>query len=279
MCSPRVLVTPLPCERSRTGALHSSCRTVSAGLLMILLLAGLLCSGPLVAQDTSPATGSSSTGAAPRLGGKGLGPKVLGYTFEHQPAAEALALVRSLLSPMGTVELQPGGNTLVMRDHGAVLKRIEAALSSFDHPPRGLRFNIHLIRASNQPGAEQAPEAVVRRLRDHLRWESYELLAQAVVGAHEGEDVSYAIGSRYGVSFRPGAMFQEMLKLNEFRMVQKPPVSARTTNKSRQPAPRELFKTDLNLWRDKQFTLMLPQDKAGAQALAVIITFRPEEAQ
>ncbi len=267
MCSPRSLVTMLPSERSRTGALLSSYRTVSAGLLMVLLLAGLFGSAPLLAQNAGPGAG------------KVVGPKVLGYTFEHQPAADAVALVRDMLSPMGTVELQPGGNTLVMRDHSAVLKRIEAALSSFDHPPRGLRFDIHLIRASNQPGAEQAPEAVVRRLRDHLRWESYELLAQAVVGAREGEDVSYAIGSRYGVSFRPGAMFQEMLKLNEFRMVQKPPVSARSTNKSRQPTPRELFKTDLNLWRDKQFTLMLPQDKAGAQALAVIITFRPEEAQ
>jgi hypothetical protein len=269
---------------------------VSAVVLMGLLLASVLSGAPAVAQTpgdasappAAPNPGAPNPGApnlgapalgAPALGAKVLGPKVLGYTFEHQPAAEALALVRDMLSPMGTVELQPGGNTLVVRDHGAVLKRIESALASFDHPPRGLRFDIHLVRASNQPGAKQAPEKVVRRLRDHLRWESYELLANAVVGAREGEEVSYAIGSRYGVSFRPGAMFRETLKLNDFRMVQKPPVSARTTNKSRQPAPRELFKTDLNLWRGKQFTLMLPQDKVGGQALAVIITFRPEEAQ
>jgi len=207
------------------------------------------------------------------------GPQVLAYTLEHQPAAEALVLVRGMLSPMGTVELQPGSNTLVMRDHGAVLARVATALGSFDHPPRTLRFDIHLLRASDRPGPGSAPEAIVGRLRDHLRWKSYEQLAQVEISSREGETVTYALGSRYGVSFRPGALVEETLRLNRFRIVRKPPISPRTTNKSRQPEPRELIRTDLNLWREKQFTLVLSEGGGNAQALAVVIIFRPEEAQ
>ena len=38
------------------------------------------------------------------------------YTFKYQRASEAVAMVYPQLSPRGTVELQPGGNTLVIRD-------------------------------------------------------------------------------------------------------------------------------------------------------------------
>ncbi len=38
------------------------------------------------------------------------------YTLRNKPAAEALVLIRPLLSKRGTLELQPEGNTLVVRD-------------------------------------------------------------------------------------------------------------------------------------------------------------------
>lgn len=205
------------------------------------------------------------------------GPRVLAYTFEHQPAADALALVREMLSPMGTVELQPSGNSLVVRDHDAVLRRVETALGRFDHPPQTLRFDIHLLRASNQAGRGGAPEEVTRRLREHLKFEHYDLLAQVGVSAREGDEVTYALGSRYGFSFRSGAMIEEALKLHGFRIVQRPPATARSTNKSRQPEPRELLSTDINLLREKQFTLVLSQGQGDGQALAVVITFRADE--
>lgn len=205
------------------------------------------------------------------------GPRVLAFTFEHQPAAEALTMVRQTLSPMGTVELQPSGNTLVIRDHAAVLERVESALARFDRPPRNLRFDIHLLRASDQEGPGSAPQAVTERLRSHLRFAHYELLAQARVSSREGDDITYALGSRFGVSFRAGAMIEDTLKLHGFRISQKPRITARSTNKSRQPAPRELIQTDINLQRDRQFTLVLSQGRADSQALAIVITFRPDD--
>src|SRR3954465_11411347 len=61
------------------------------------------------------------------------------YTLRHQRASEAVALVYPLLSRKGTVELQPGGNTLVIRDVPAALNRIAPVLRNFDHAPRLMR--------------------------------------------------------------------------------------------------------------------------------------------
>src|SRR3954470_14470968 len=38
------------------------------------------------------------------------------YSFKYQRASEVMTLIYPLLSPRGTIELQPGGNTVVIRD-------------------------------------------------------------------------------------------------------------------------------------------------------------------
>ena len=255
-----------PPSRALVSSYPHAFRAQASGARLVAVVAALA----LAVVATTPALAQEATSIA--------GPRVLAYTLDHQSAADAVSLVREMLSPMGTVELQPGGNTLVLRDHDSVLGRVETALERFDHPPRALRFDIHLLRASNRAGRGGAPETVTRRLREHLKFEHYDLLAEVPVTALEGQEITYSLGSRYGVSFRPGSMIQEGLRLHGFRIVQKPPVTTRSTNKSRQPEPREMIQTDLNLLRDKQFTLVLSQGQGGGEALAVVITFRTEDA-
>ena len=50
---------------------------------------------------------------------------------EHQEAREAMPLLYPLLSEQGTVELQPGGNTLVVRDRGEVLRKLLPVLQDY----------------------------------------------------------------------------------------------------------------------------------------------------
>lgn len=258
------------------GTLVSSYRARAATAIAVTLAFAGVLALPATAQQPAARTAPQN--------GQTAGPRVLAYTLDHQPAADAIVIVRGMLSPMGTVELQPGGNTLVVRDHQAVLGRVETALGRFDHPPRTLLFDIRLLRASNRSGraadasgdARAVPEAVIRRLREHLKFAHYDLLADVPVTALEGQEITYSLGSRYGVSFRPGSMIEEALRLHGFRIVKKPPVSVRSTNKSRQPEPREMIQADINLLRDKQFTLILSEGQRDGEALAVVITFRPE---
>ena len=56
--------------------------------------------------------------------------------------ARPLPLVQPLLSPRGTVELQPAGNTLVSATPWRRSARIVPVLRDFDHPARPLRLEV-----------------------------------------------------------------------------------------------------------------------------------------
>lgn len=212
--------------------------------------------------------------------------RVYGFTLKYQRTEDAVALIRPLLSSRGTVEEQPGSNTLVLRDTHAALAELIPVLQAFDRPPKNLRLQIHLVRAgaAGEAGAsvaqaELAPE-MVERLRGLLRYDDYRVLAEAGLSSKEGEEIVYSLGDSYKVSFRLGRVLHgERVKLEGFkitRQLQNP------TNKGRQLKPRDLFHASLNLRLDRLFTLVLAEaptslEAAREDALMVAITCRWED--
>ncbi len=209
------------------------------------------------------------------------------YTLKHQQAHEALALIRPLLTARGTVEVQPGDNTLVIRESRPTLARLARVLAEFDHPPEELRFDIRVVRAGPRRNVVSPPEPesvggplseeLAARLRELLRYDDYRILAEAGVTTREGEEVTYAFGDTYAVSFRSGTvMAGQRVKLEGFRIlkqVKNPAI------KGRQLEPRELFHATLNLWLDRPFNLVLAQDKSRQEALMVAISCRRESGE
>ncbi|NJL28491.1 MAG: CHAD domain-containing protein, partial [Thermoanaerobaculia bacterium] len=141
-----------------------------------------------------------------------------------------------------------------------------------------LRVGIRRLRSalrSFQGWAPAPPAELVGKLRGLLRYDSYELLAKASLDSREGQEITYALGDDYGVSFRLGSVLAgQRLKLQGFRIVQKP---AQGTNKGRRLEPKELIHTNLNLWMDRIFTLVLAQDDSSGEALMVAISCRPTQ--
>ncbi|MEE8525044.1 MAG: hypothetical protein V3T72_14000 [Thermoanaerobaculia bacterium] len=220
--------------------------------------------------------------------------QVYAYTLRHQPVHEALAQIRDLLSQEGTVEVQAGGNTLVIRDFRSRIARVVPVLKSFDHPPQNLRFDIRIVRAgpkrqSRPPAAPAASdhqgsesesglsEQLEARLRSFLRYDDYQVLARAAITSREREEVTYSLGNTYSVSFRPGALMDsragQRLKLEGFRIYKHPD---HPTNKGRRLEPEELFHATLNLWIGRPFSLVLTQDEARQEALLIAISCRRE---
>ncbi len=256
---------------SRRAATLAATLLVWSGVAVALLLAQ-----PVVAQQAA---------ADPEL-------KVYAYTLKHQRAHEALAMLRPMLSVRGTVEVQPGGNTLVIRETPAAISLFSRLLRRFDHPPEDLRFDIRIVRAGPkrngisppQPEAPETevagvelPEVLAKRLREYLRYDDYRVLAEAGVTSRGGEEVTYALGESYSVSFRPSAVVAgRRVKLEDFRIVQQVQNPA---VKSRQLEPRELFHATLNLWLDRPFNLVLAQDESRQEALMVAISCRRESGE
>ena len=245
-------------------------RATSALGLWLLCILSLLSAGPALAEAPTEML------------------KVYAHTLQHRSAKDAMALIRPQLTNRGTIEEQPGSNTLVFRDTVSALAKVKATLTEFDRPPENLRLDIQVVKAGPKTrsiisppsaSAEQAvaelPEDLENRLRNLLRYEDYRVLAKAGVSSKEGDEVTYSLGERYDVSFKLGSVMGERrLKLEDFKIVKKIPA----TNKGRRLPPRQLFHATLNLWLEKPFTLVLAQDDSKQEALMIAISCHRETA-
>jgi len=212
----------------------------------------------------------AAAGAAQSAPG-GSGELVLhAYTLKHRKASEALPLVSPLLSPRGTVELQPGSNTLVLRDNIEKLGQIVRALRAYDHPARPLTLELYIVRASRGTGQElrsDLPAALTRRLSALLPFNVYEVRAQALLASLEGQAVTYALSSDYEVSFRVGAVQAPgRVKLSDFRVLRR--------NGRSGPQPQLLIHTNLSLRMDQSTFLGLARSEMSPEALMVVLTLR-----
>lgn len=196
------------------------------------------------------------------------------YALKHRKANEALPLVFPLLSPRGTVELQPGTNTLVIRDTMAALGRIVPTLRSFDHPARPLTLELYIVRATRSGKPEEIrsdlPASLTSRLSALLPYNVYQVRAQALLGSLEGQAVTYALSGDYEVSFRVGTVLPPgRVKLSDFRVLRR--------NDRGGPQPQLLIHTNLSLQLDQTTSLGLARSEASPEALMVVLTLRHGE--
>src|ERR1051326_7733292 len=68
--------------------------------------------------------------AEPREPGQAL--TVRTFTFKHKDADKAAAAIKKLLSPEGSMSIQPSTNALVVTDRAENLKAIAKTLADFD---------------------------------------------------------------------------------------------------------------------------------------------------
>jgi hypothetical protein len=204
----------------------------------------------------------------------GAGDVVLrAYTFKYQRASEALALVYPLLSQQGTVEYQPKGNTLVIRDVEAAVRRVMPVLRSFDHPARPLRLEVIVVRASRSqvsPPLQRSdlPEQLTKRLQGLLRYDVFETQAQAQLSGVEGQKVIYELGPEFRVSFRFGTLLEgQRVKLSNFK------ISRRVEGRPE----AMLLQTNLNIQCDRTTNLGLARSEDSPEALMVVLTLRRVE--
>jgi hypothetical protein len=188
-------------------------------------------------------------------------------TLRHRSAAESLALVYPLLSPRGTVELQPGDNTLVLRDVRRAIDRIMPLLREFDQPAGRVRVRVQVVSAGAAPSRPgPAPELsprVVARLKELLRYQSYTLLARADFETQEGLDAAYELSNEYRIAFRLGRLLEDRrVRLEGFKVSKKLQDTSEMT---------PLIHTNLNLDLDKPMILGLARTEASERALMIIV--------
>lgn len=192
-------------------------------------------------------------------------------TLKHQKATEAVQLVYSLLSPAGTVSVQPRSNTLVVRDVPRVVQRIGQVLRAFDQPARPLRLELIIVKASRNPAgggprSSDLPEQLAQRLRAWLPYDTYEKQGEAIISTLEGETAFFGIGNHYEVSFRVGNLAEgKRIRLADFCI---------TRPRAQGQGKTELIRTNLNLVVDQTLNLGLAKSEGSREALMVVLTIR-----
>jgi hypothetical protein len=188
------------------------------------------------------------------------------YSLQHQAVSEAVSLVFPLLSGAGAVEVRPGENALVIRDHAAAIERILPALREFDRPGRTIRLGIRVVTAEAEPGDGTVDsglsDELLHRLRELLPFRAYRKVAAADLEISEGGGVGRELSAAFRIDFRMGRLQPDRrIKLYGFRI----------SRLDRNPPPPPLIHTNVNLRLDKPMVLGLARTEASETALMVIL--------
>ncbi len=180
--------------------------------LGILLAAALSTGAPVRAADALPAEGPVLARA---------------YEVKFKSLADAAELVSPLLTPQGSVTLQPRLKTLTVQDRVSVLDRVASLLASFDVAPRNVEIAMSLFlgtdRREQEAGRIIPPSSMTRDVRgiaetlgDFTKWNAYEPLGGRAVTGAEGGRVTVNLSDEYRVAYDIDTVRDQSVKLTNF---------------------------------------------------------------
>lgn len=199
------------------------------------------------------------------------------FQLRFKPAREAAALVEPLLSPDGSLLIQPRANTLTVRDTPAVQSRVAELLGTFDVPPQSFRIRLRLILASTATPTSGPPgpliEGVGKELSQIFRFTSYQELDTLVLAASDGAMVEARAGGRYYVKFavRGSSQDENRLQLSGFELYR------RGQNKDGSETLHLLLRTTLSLRLQQMAILGAARAEVTNQALVLVFWAEREE--
>lgn len=199
------------------------------------------------------------------------------FQLRFKPAREAASVVEPLLSPDGSLLIQPRANTLTVRDTPAVQKRVAEVLASFDQPPETYRIRLRLILASTAPptpgAASPLIEGVGKELSEVFRFTSYQELDTLLLAATDGATVEAEAAGRYYLKFslRGASRERDRVQLQGFELYRK------TRNPDGSEGLRLLLRTTLSLRLKQTGILGAARSEAANQALVLVFWAEREE--
>jgi hypothetical protein len=194
---------------------------------------------------------------------KGL--SVRPFQFKHKEADKAAAIIKSLLSSEGTMNIQPATNTLVVTDKPENLKAIAAALAQYDGEPVPIQLSVRLVSAGRVEGEGRVPEElkdVAAKLR-MSRYNSLENLGTANIDAREGQPGMVELQSGYRADFRIGDYdpVTKSVQVIDFRL-----------SRAQKDQLAEVLKTTLNLKTGVTHILAATRTPGSDRAVMLVLT-------
>jgi hypothetical protein len=149
------------------------------------------------------------------------------YQVKFKSLADAAELIGPLLSPQGSLTLQPRLKTLMIQDRVSVLDRVGSLLASFDLAPRNVEIAMSLFlgtdRREQEAGRILPPSSMTKDVRgiaetlgDFTKWNAYEPLGGRAVTGVEGGHVTVNLSDEYRVAYDIDTVRDQSVKLTNF---------------------------------------------------------------
>jgi hypothetical protein len=185
------------------------------------------------------------------------------FTFKHKQADKAANVIKGMLSAEGSMSIQPAANSLVVTDLAPNMKKIAAALATFDAPAAPLQLSIRLVSASR--GAEGKVDSALSDVASKLallRYNVLESIGAAKANGKEGEPGVVSING-YRADFRFGEYdpASDSVQIADFKLFRQ---------EGDQLAP--MLKTTLNLKLGQTVIIGATKDAQSQRALMIVVT-------
>ena len=224
---------------------------------------------------------------------------VRAFNLKHRSASQAITVVAPMLSPQGSVVLQPRQNTLVVRDTAEIVERVGAFLAKWDVGPVTYHLEIRLLLASNTqptprpvgphfsgPAAEavraaQTPQpggphfrTVEDDLRTFFHFKFFTDLDRIKIDAAEGSAVEVLVGGQYVVRFRvqPQTGFPNRVQLDGLELLH-------GTGGAASAAGQPVLRTTVSLRIGQTSVIGAARSEDAERALVLVLTALRAEQQ
>lgn len=185
------------------------------------------------------------------------------FVFKHKQADKAANVIKGILSAEGSMSIQPSANSLVVTDLPENLKKIAAALATFDAPAQPMQLSIRLVSASKGTASKVDPALsdVASKLA-LLRYNVLESIGAAQANGREGEPGVVSIQG-YRADFRFGEFdpASDTVKIVDFKLF-------RAEGDQLNP----LLKTTLNVKLGQTVIIGATRDPQSQRALMIVVT-------
>ena len=185
------------------------------------------------------------------------------FVFKHKQADKAANVIKGILSAEGSMSIQPTANSLVVTDVAANMKKIAAALATFDAPAQALKLSIRLVSASR--GAQSKVDPEVADVASKLALFRYNVLdgvGEAQASGREGEPGVVTIdGYRADFKFGEYDPASDSVQVVDFKLFRA---------EGDQLAP--MLKTTLNLKLGQTVIIGAAKQPQSQRALMIVVT-------
>ncbi|HUO84319.1 MAG TPA: secretin N-terminal domain-containing protein [Thermoanaerobaculia bacterium] len=186
------------------------------------------------------------------------------FELRFKEIERAAAVIRTLLSPEGSIALQPSKRALVVTDRPANLQRVEEVLGRYDVPAREVEIQILLVSASRSQAPRSVPEGleeITTKLGGVFRFNSFEKLGEITARGREGDPLVLDLDG-YRASFRVGDYdpIANSVKLSDFHL-------DRVQDEEGQP----LLRSTLNLRIGQTVVVGASRQPQSARALMLVL--------